>query len=53
MKKFLDKVVNLYDKIDENTEDDTKSLGRAPGGPEPGKKAQEGDFEESYEKTIF
>lgn len=37
----------------ESTDDDTKSLGRAPGGKEPSNEAQEGDFEETYKETLF
>ncbi len=39
---------------EESTDDDTLNLGRVAGGPEPTKQAQEGDFNETYEKdTIF
>ena len=37
----------------EDTDDDTKNLGRVAGGSEPSKQAQEGDFDQSYEETIF
>ncbi len=37
----------------ESTDDDTLNLGRVPGGSEPTDEAQKGDFEETYETTIF
>jgi len=37
----------------EDTNDDTKDLSDAAGGHEPSKQAQEGDFVETYEDTIF
>lgn len=37
----------------EDTDDDTKDFSKVAGGQEPSKAAQEGDFEESYEATIF
>lgn len=39
---------------DEDVDDKTKSLSQAPGGKEPSKEAQKGDFVETYEHdTIF
>lgn len=38
---------------DDDADDDTKNLGKVPGGKEPTKTAQEGDFNETYEETIF
>jgi len=37
----------------DSTDDDTKDLSDVAGGSEPDTKAQEGDFSQSYEKTIF
>lgn len=51
--KFL-KAEKVIQGSTESTDDDTKSLGRVAGGSEPSTQAQEGDFDESYEKdTIF
>jgi len=38
---------------DESTDDDTKDLGDVAGGQEPDTQAQKGDFNETYEKTLF
>jgi len=51
--KFL-KAEKVIQGANEDTKDDTKSLGRVAGGAEPSKQAQTGDFVESYEHdTIF
>jgi len=57
--QFLDKA-GKFIKADktiqgsgDSTDDDTKDLGRVAGGQEPDTRAQEGDFEESYDKAIF
>jgi hypothetical protein len=37
----------------ESADDDTKNLSKVAGGPEPSNDAQEGDFNETYEETLF
>lgn len=57
--EFLNKAGDFLkaDKViegsNESAEDDTKNLNQVAGGSEPSKRAQEGDFEETYEDTIF
>lgn len=58
--EFLDKAGNFLktEKViagsTDNTDDNELNLGNVAGGQEPSKRAQEGDFVETYEKnTIF
>lgn len=50
--KFI-KAEKVIQGSDDNTDDDTKDFNKVAGGQEPSKQAQEGDFEESYNETIF
>ena len=57
--QFLDKAGNFLNSekailgADESTDNDTKNLSKVAGGKEPSSTAQAGDFEETYEHTIF
>lgn len=56
--QFLEKAGNFLGKekvIQGSNEDDTNdlNLGNVAGGREPSKAAQEGDFDQTYEKTLF
>ena len=58
--EFLEKAGNFLkaEKViqgsTDDVKDDTKNLSKVAGGSEPSKRAQEGDFVETYEKdTIF
>ncbi len=57
--KFLEKAgtfltsKKIIKGSEEDTDDDTINLSDVAGGQAPTKQAQEGDFEETYKKTIF